>query len=73
MSIFVCGCHYGVKESAVCFTKKNEDKIRGSVTAMLRAQKFIVYVVMTPSSKGGKEFYVYGWNIRIDWQLAVLW
>jgi hypothetical protein len=54
MSISVRGCHCGVEESAICFTEKNEDKIRGSVTAMLRVQKFIVYVVMTPSSKGGK-------------------
>jgi hypothetical protein len=33
MSSSVLGCHYGVKESTVCFTKKNEDKIRRSVTA----------------------------------------
>jgi hypothetical protein len=33
MNISVLGCHYGVKESIVCSTKKNEDKIRGSVTA----------------------------------------
>jgi hypothetical protein len=65
MSISVRGCRYGVKESAVCVTKKNEDKIRGSVTAMLRVQKYIVYVLIIPSSKGGKEFYLYGWNIRI--------
>lgn len=68
MSISVCGCYYGVKESAVCFTKKNEDKIRGSIMAMLRAQKLIVYVVVASSSKGGKE-----WNVRIDWQLVALW
>jgi hypothetical protein len=27
MNVSVCGCLYGVKESIVCFTKKNEDKI----------------------------------------------
>jgi len=55
MSISVRGCLYGVKESAPCFTKKNEDKTRGSVMTSTLSAK-IYCVVMTPSSKGGKNF-----------------
>jgi len=33
MSIAADGRHYGVNESMICYIKKNEGKIRGSIKA----------------------------------------
>jgi len=73
LSISLHGCYYGVKESAVCFTKKNEDKIKRSVTASAPCAKISCVSYNDAFLKRWKELYVYGWNIKIKWQLVVLW
>jgi hypothetical protein len=67
MSISVRGCLYGIKEFTVCFTKKNEDKIRGSITASTLSAKIYCVSCNDPFLKRWKELYVYGWNIRSEW------
>ena len=69
MSILVHGCHYGVMESTVCFTKKNKDKIRGSMASALSA-KFSCVNCNDLFLRRWKELYVYGWNIRSEWNVS---